>query len=85
MKNIKQYKYIIIFALIFVGFGIYHFNTSSPEEKTVSDQINPIYFYSFAYEDENGLYAVQCPQTKDIDLELAIYTLSAYMQFEAKG
>lgn len=85
MKIPKQ-KYIIILILIFLGFGMYFFQSKHKVEKTeTSDKINPIYFYSSAYEEKNGLYAIQCPQTEGIDWKLAIYTLSAYMQFKAKG
>ena len=52
-------------------------------ERSSSDAIKPLYFYSYQYEDENGSYSIKCPQTKDIDWQLAIYALSAYMQFEA--
>ncbi|OGC83289.1 hypothetical protein A3D68_01100 [Candidatus Adlerbacteria bacterium RIFCSPHIGHO2_02_FULL_52_17] len=56
---------------------------TSTEESASSDRINSLYFYSYAYEDVNGAYAIECPQTKEIDWQLAIYALSAYMQFEA--
>ncbi|MCX6790160.1 MAG: hypothetical protein NTV60_01380 [Candidatus Kaiserbacteria bacterium] len=85
MKKIKQYKYIILVALIFLGLGMYYFQTMPSEKTASSEKINPIYFYSSAYEDKNGSYAIQCPQTKGIDWQLAIYTLSAYMQFETHG
>jgi hypothetical protein len=56
---------------------------TSTDESASSDRINSLYFYSYTYEDKNGAYAIECPQTKDIDWQLAIYALSAYMQFEA--
>jgi hypothetical protein len=85
IKNAKQYKYIVIFTLPFLVFGTFYFHTISSEEETFSEKINPIYFYSLTYEDQNGLYATQCPQTKGIDWQLAVYTLSAYMEFEVKN
>ncbi|MEK7644910.1 MAG: hypothetical protein AAB391_01100 [Patescibacteria group bacterium] len=70
--------------VLLVCLGAVFFLKLKPAEKSVSsDKINPLYFYSSAYEDKNGLYANQCPQTNGIDWQLAIYTLSAYMQFEA--
>ena len=85
MERIKKYKYILLVVLL-LCFGIVYFIKLNPIEKSVSsDKINLIYFYSLAYEDKNCSYAIQCPQTKNIDWQIAAYTLSAYMQFEAQG
>lgn len=65
-----------------------HLETSIEKSKIEEMQnsaniINSLYFYSYSYEEENGLYSINCPQTKEINWQLAIHTLSAYMQFEA--
>ena len=85
MEKIKKYKYIILAIVLLFGFGLYYFQSAPTEKPVSSDKINPLYFYSSSYEEKNGAYAVQCLQTKGIDWQLAIYTLSAYMQFEAPG
>lgn len=78
---------VVVALIIFNPFeqGIEPANSeiSTTTEETQGSRVNSLYFYSYAYEDENGAYAVACPQTKDIDWQLAIYALSAYMQFEA--
>ncbi|MEK7510964.1 MAG: hypothetical protein AAB582_01905 [Patescibacteria group bacterium] len=79
----------LLIAIALVAFnpfqqGIEPLNSevSTTTEETQGSSVNSLYFYSYTYEDENGAYALACPQTKDIDWELATYALSAYMQFE---
>jgi hypothetical protein len=91
LKGFGKYTAIIALVISFIALIVPIINSfpnqlgQLTKNPILSEKINPIYFYSSAYEDKNGFYAIQCPQTKDIDWQLAVYTLSAYMQFEVQG
>ncbi|KKU19422.1 MAG: hypothetical protein UX31_C0006G0014 [Candidatus Nomurabacteria bacterium GW2011_GWA1_46_11] len=74
---------VVVLVLLLTLASNAHTTITTKDGQDSLREILPLYFYSYPYEEENGPYSIECPQTKDIDWQLAIYALSAHIQFEA--